>query len=319
MIPTFEPNATQYSLNNARLLGQAATMAYRDESVIQSWAIANGFEAKSVQCFSQRTQSLAELCDTQGFIAENDLIVILAFRGTEPKQIIDWLSDAQVCQAAWGTSGAKVHDGFAKALGAVWGTTGVLPERLQNRGNKSVWITGHSLGGALAELCAARAAIDAGIPVQGVYTFGQPRVGDNTFATAVETAIGGRIFRHVNHRDIVPRIPGFGMLYRHYGGQIYFDKNGEPAQAPPGIETIREAAALLLPLINEGIVGDLFQGIFAHLKHPTDFTLADVRDVASVTAWERVLKHEMETGAAPVVDHSMEVHYLKNLGAELNI
>ncbi|MCU1329273.1 MAG: lipase class 3 [Bryobacterales bacterium] len=232
---------------------------------------------------------------------------------------MDWLSDAQIRHSAWGTSGAKVHDGFGKALGAVWGTIGVLPERLQNLGNKSVWITGHSLGGALAELCAARAVIDAGIPVQGVYTFGQPRVGDGTFATAVENAIGDRIFRHVNHRDIVPRVPGFGMLYRHYGTQIYFDKDGKSVQAAPGIETIREAAALLLPLIREGVIGDLFQGIFAHLKHPTEFTLADVRDQTSLAAWERVLKHELDTGVAPIADHSMEVHYLRNLGAELQL
>jgi hypothetical protein len=210
-----------------------------------------------------------------------------------------------------------VHEGFSKALGAVWGTMGILPERLQNRGNKTVWITGHSLGGALAELCAARAALDGGIPVQGVYTFGQPRVGDGAFATAVETAIGGRIFRHVNHRDLVPRVPGFGMLYRHYGNQIYFDKSGRPAQANPGVETIREAAALMLPLIHEGIIGDLFQGIFAHLKHPTEFTFADLRDATSLAAWERVLKHELETGTAPIADHGMEAHYLKNLGAAL--
>jgi hypothetical protein len=68
---------------------------------------------------------------------------------------------------------------------------------------------------------------------------------------------------------------------------------------PQGIETIREAAALLLPLIREGIIGDLFQGIFAHLKHPTEFTLTDVRDQTSLAAWERVLKNELDTDVAP--------------------
>jgi triacylglycerol lipase len=319
LMPAFEPNVTEYSLNNARLLGQAATVAYHTERDIQSWASANGFETKTVQFFSERGQGFVNLCDTQGFIAENDLILVVAFRGSEPKQLVDWLDDAQICQSPWGTSGAKVHNGFAKSLSAVWGTIGLLPERLQNRGNKTVWITGHSLGGALAELCAARVAMESGIPVQGVYTFGQPRVGDGSFATAVENAIGGRIFRHVNHRDLVPRVPGFGMFYRHYGAQIFFDKSGTAAQANPSVETIREAAALLLPLIHDGIIGDLFQGLFAHLKHPTEFTLTDVRDVTSVAAWERVLKHELETGTAPIADHSMELHYLKNLGTELKV
>ena len=315
---TFEPNATEYSLNNARLLGLASAVAYRPEPEIRSWAAANGFDTKTFRFFSERGEGIAKLFDTQGFVAENDSILLVAFRGTEPKQILDWLDDAQIRQAPWGTSGAKVHDGFAKALNAVWGAIGVLPERLQNRGNKTVWITGHSLGGGIAELCGARAAMEAGIPVQGVYTFGQPRVGDGSFATAVENAIGGRIFRHIKHRDVVPRVPGFGMLYRHYGTQIYFDKDGSPVRANPGVETIREAAALFLPLIHEGIVGDLVSAIFAHLKHPTEFTLADVRDTTSLAAWERVLKHELETGTAPIADHSMATHYLKNLGVELS-
>ncbi|MCU1329274.1 MAG: hypothetical protein JWN34_4644 [Bryobacterales bacterium] len=83
MVPIFEPDATQYSVNNARVLGQAATIAYRDEATIKSWANANGFGAESLQCFSQRNQNPVALCDTQGFIAETDLAVIVAFRGTE--------------------------------------------------------------------------------------------------------------------------------------------------------------------------------------------------------------------------------------------
>jgi hypothetical protein len=108
MIPRFDHTATEYSLDNARLMGQAAAMAYRGESEIVSWANANGFDAKSLQCFSRRDQGFGKVCDTQGFIAENDLSMVVAFRGTEPKQIIDWLNDAQIRHSAWGTSQSRI-------------------------------------------------------------------------------------------------------------------------------------------------------------------------------------------------------------------
>jgi hypothetical protein len=101
-----------------------------------------------------------------------------------------------------------VHDGFDSALRKVWGVTLAngedLPRRLLDRGNKTIWITGRSLGGALAELCAAQAVFVSQIPVQGVYTFGQPRVGNNDFARAVDATLGSRIFRFVNTATSCP-------------------------------------------------------------------------------------------------------------------
>ena len=109
----------------------------------------------------------------------------------------------------------------------------ILPRRLLNRGNKTIWITGHSLGGALAELCAAQALFVSKIPVQGVYTFGQPRVGSNDFAAAVNAKLGSGIFRFVNDRDIVARVPLFTMGFCHYGGQRFFDHAGKAALPSP--------------------------------------------------------------------------------------
>lgn len=99
-----------------------------------------------------------------------------------------------------------MHSGFYGALRKVWGVTlapgEVVPKRLVNPGSKTIWITGHSLGGALAELCAAQALFVSNIPVQGVYTFGQPRVGSKDFADALNAKLGSGIFRFVNDREI---------------------------------------------------------------------------------------------------------------------
>src|SRR5438132_8264072 len=172
MKPDFEPQASALSLKNASFLGQAAAIAYLEKPDCESWAKQNGLD----QGFEFMDHE-----GTQGFIAQNDEIIVVAFRGTQPKVVVDWLSDFKARPITWDHPAGKVHQGFYMALRAVWGG-GVLPDRLLNRGARTVWITGHSLGGAVAALCAAQAFFVSHVPIQGVYTFGQPRVGDSAFS-----------------------------------------------------------------------------------------------------------------------------------------
>ena len=54
----------------------------------------------------------------------------------------------------------------------------------------------------------------------GLYTFGQPMVGDKAFATANENTVGNRLFWHVYRKDIVPHAPPESALdYVHLGGE----------------------------------------------------------------------------------------------------
>ena len=212
----FEPRATSFSMANAQILAQAAAMAYREPAQCAKWATVSGFTGPF---------DFFDNADTQGFVAESGDAIIVAFRGTQPNRPMDWFVDARATRGKWDHNVGQVHDGFYSALRKVWGVTlpkgEVLPKRLVNRGNKTIWITGHSLGGALAELCAAQAMFVSHIPVQGVYTFGQPRVGNKDFAAAVNEKLGSGIFRFVNDRDIVPRVPLFTMGFCHYGNQTF--------------------------------------------------------------------------------------------------
>jgi hypothetical protein len=94
------------------------------------------------------------------------------------------------------------------------------------------WVTGHSLGGALAALAATSLEYQ-GFKVAGLYTFGQPRVGDWAFTRQVNAHMGDRMFRYVNNNDIVPLIPpqmnplNIGRLYGHMGQFRYFDWRGK--------------------------------------------------------------------------------------------
>ena len=90
------------------------------------------------------------------------------FVAQQPNRPMDWFVDFRATRGRWDHNIGEVHDGFYGALRKVWGVTlangEVLPKRLVNRGNKTIWITGHSLGGALAELCAAQACSSVAFP-----------------------------------------------------------------------------------------------------------------------------------------------------------
>jgi hypothetical protein len=79
-----------------------------------------------------------------------------------------------------------------------------------------IWLTGHSLGAALATLAADRFQ-----DVQGLYTFGSPRVGDRQFQKNFQL----RAYRVVNGDDIVARVPPKG-IYRHVGALKFIDHQG---------------------------------------------------------------------------------------------
>ena len=77
--------------------------------------------------------------------------------------------------------------------------------------NKKIVVTGHSLGAAMATICASRLH-ELGADLV-LYTFGSPRVGDNIWARQFDDI---EAYRIVNNNDIVCRVPPFGY-YSHVG------------------------------------------------------------------------------------------------------
>jgi triacylglycerol lipase len=120
----------------------------------------------------------------------------------------------------------KVHGGFLRALCVVWDDILQIIAEAQTKA-QPIWITGHSLGGALATLAAARFSLEMDKPVRGIYTFGQPRVGDREFARIFDAELKQRVFRFVNNNDIVTRIPTREIGYSHVGSLRFFDSNGD--------------------------------------------------------------------------------------------
>ena len=135
---------------------------------------------------------------TQAFLAvrERDRMAVLAFRGTE-KDFDDIKTDLNA--RFFHKDGARIHHGFHDAFEAVAPAVRSAVSRLAQDGYK-IYITGHSLGGALA-LIAAR-ALDSD-QVAACYTFGSPKVGDSELGDAIKPPI----YRIVNAADAVPRVP----------------------------------------------------------------------------------------------------------------
>lgn len=100
---------------------------------------------------------------------------------------------------------------------------------LHDNPNAKLFITGHSLGGALAALYPVMlhftGETEVASKLGAVYTFGQPRVGDQDFANYAGPKLRGKYFRVVYCNDLVPRIPFDNELFsfKHFGDCAYFN------------------------------------------------------------------------------------------------
>ena len=194
----FDGRARSLTRANAWWLAESALLSYWDPGTAKDLFAAAGLQATFV-----------EEGDTQAYVASGDGFVIVAFRGTQPGSLHDIVDDALVALVPW--SHGAVHLGFKTALERVWNRLLAVVEPLT--ASRSVWMTGHSLGAALATLAADRFPTTA-----GVCTLGSPRVGDRTFAAGFDGRFGERAARYVNDADIVTHVPTpFPLPYDHVG------------------------------------------------------------------------------------------------------
>ena len=217
-IIAIEPNNTKFSIRNAYALALCSQLAYEKPNIIQQKMLEQGFQSEFITSGSKKS---AKDPDTQLFIGHSGSVIVMAFRGTS--NIRDWMTDAKIDFV--NIPHGKVHRGFNDALDSVWKELTKTLEQTQVYA-QSLWITGHSLGGALAALAAARLALDMHKPINGLYTFGQPRVGDRQFSREIDIELKPRYFRFVNNNDIVTRIPTRFGDYKHAGSVRFFDTDG---------------------------------------------------------------------------------------------
>lgn len=208
----FDESAADHTLPNATTLADFSHLAYFGPAYVEKQL---GLWGYGIFHWVED-----EKTDTQVFVAGNDSYLIVCFRGTSSGT--DALVDARFLKTdAFGGRG-RVHRGFQGALDSVWSRLeAVVAPLLPSR---KLFISGHSLGAALAQLAAHRFALGAH-PVTGVYVYGSPRVGNRDFMNAYNELLEEKTFLHINNKDIVAQIPPRVLGFNHLGGSPrQFDK-----------------------------------------------------------------------------------------------
>jgi triacylglycerol lipase len=211
----FRYESNIFDIVNAWWLIEAATLVYADkEFATEKFKQNAGFQ--EVEYFDSEA--------TQCYVASNEKSAIVTFRGSEARLregdssvgyiFADWMANFNFAPEPW-EQGGNVHRGFKGALDEVWDD---LEDHISNlqKHNRKIWMTGHSLGAALATLAADRFG-----NVQGLYTYGSPRVGDRNFKDDFNV----NAYRFVNNSDIVTKVPPAAM-YLHVGELKYIDSEG---------------------------------------------------------------------------------------------
>jgi hypothetical protein len=207
----FDLTAARFSRETALSLAQFSELAYRDTDEICGVLNEGGLHVKWFE---------DEATDTQAFVAWDDSITVICFRGTE--NIQSAITDIEVKLLVYDYGAGEVHGGFIGSWNAVY--TDIAQHIEQNCPAKELLVTGHSLGGALAVIAADHFVYEG--RMVRAYTFGQPRVFDQRGVEQAAERLDG-YHRFVHNNDVVPRIPFAGWGYRHAGRLNHFDHTGK--------------------------------------------------------------------------------------------
>lgn len=195
-----------WSDRTAALMAAFAEYAYRDAAALPALLAPAGFTLAAALAAGDVVAFLA-VCPGE--------LAVLAFRGTA--DVGDWAIDLNaVPRPMPGRPGIRIHSGFwdayARVAAEIAAAVGQLPAN--GFGEVGLYITGHSLGGALAQIAAAALERDT---LAACYTFGSPRVASAGFDALVKCPH----YRVVDDWDLVPAVPPPSPAwlggYRHTG------------------------------------------------------------------------------------------------------
>lgn len=220
-----------------------ARMAYQYnvEGTMQTEEYAkNLFNLESFECIHD------EQIDTKMVMGWSNDTMVIAFRGTASKKNV--VTDLKLFSRPYpgqhwrhGLS-VRVHSGFYQA----WSENNYRETVMQRvtdiitssttAGRFKVYVTGHSLGGALAVLASLEVKKQNPAAEVVCYTFGAPRVGNISFASLCDASFES--WHIINEDDPVPRVPPGFLLYRRCGQQVIMTTRGDCIVRPGYFELL---------------------------------------------------------------------------------
>jgi Lipase (class 3) len=235
-----------------------AGWAYSDAQTVADMMTRLGLAESRCRAFSASNNSMFIRSTAYLVQSKSGRVALLAYRGTDPFDLSTWAADYDVNPTAIKVplgagsgvrEGSVIHGGFYRNQRSTWfdiaaGLKNALdnksildpldPPGAQTQGTlqplEALYITGHSLGAAMAGVAAFRIATDPQYKktiwplVRAVYSFAQPMIGNQALKESCESIDGfiKKYFVHVYENDVVPHLPPlitggfvhFGTLFR---------------------------------------------------------------------------------------------------------
>lgn len=268
LAPIWDPELTDAEFQRYKRMAQWSAASYCSEPSLLNWSCGprcSGLtENTRVALYFK-----SAITDTVGFIAtyvdmerEEDVIVI-AFRGSVT--FTNWVENLKFNKEAspWPDSsnpGARVHSGFLDSYADIASSIrAVIVMLLRRYPEARVLVTGHSLGGAVATLCAADLKYHLGQASKvELVTFHSPRVGNEAFASFINFIFktsetnpeGGTYFtrRFTNKDDPMVHLPPSFLYFQHLNQEVWVNLEDETRACDPGLgEDPNCSNSVLLP------------------------------------------------------------------------
>jgi hypothetical protein len=234
-----EPGANReivYSRIAADILADISAWAYADCETLVDELHHRGIVGVKATCQQVSVSNYPMLVVSTAFFVRCGNVGVLAFRGTDPLNAINFLTDAN-CQMTGLLSLGRVHSGFYRNVRSVWfdivqHVQAAIDDPDESTRLQALYITGHSLGAAMAALAGGIIFGDSAFMawrklLQGIYTYGQPMVGDKEFARICAARFGSLLFRHVYDHDLVPHLPPVTTgQFTHFGQEFVGSEQG---------------------------------------------------------------------------------------------
>jgi hypothetical protein len=171
--------------------------------------------------------------DIVGLVASDDATksIVVSFRGTNSLQ--NWIANLDYKKVKINTwpecDNCKLHGGWWKSWKDVRKIVKkAVKELMDQHPDYRIVTTGHSLGGAIAQIAAADMRATEGIGVDA-YTYGSPRIGNPEASEFITNQTLGRNYRVTHKHDIVTNFPPLFKNYRHVSPEYNFrDYNQKP-------------------------------------------------------------------------------------------